>query len=198
MPFSEPRLLSVGHSNHALDRFVALLRGAGVACVADVRSSPVSRFVPWFNRTALTASLRDAGIGYRFLGDRLGGKPKAPPTGHTGTMYDAIAATQPFRTGLAELLELAAEVPTATMCAERSPLDCHRMMLVARHAAPTGVAMAHILADGAVEPHAGTERRLIDWHRARVGELLTTTDPDAERAEAYDARSAWMTTPKRR
>ncbi len=198
MPFSEPRLLSVGHSNHALDRFVALLRGAGVACVADVRSSPVSRFVPWFNRAALAASLRDAGIGYRFLGDRLGGKPKMPPTGHAGTMYDAIAATPSFKAGLAELLDLAAEAPTATMCAERSPLDCHRMMLVARHAAPAGVAMAHILADGTVEPHAETERRLIDWHRERTGGLLASADPVAERTVAYDARSVWMTAPKRR
>ena len=53
------QLLSVGHSNHNWPAFVALLRGAGVAAVADVRSSPYSRRHPYFNKGALEDGLRE-------------------------------------------------------------------------------------------------------------------------------------------
>ena len=42
-------LFSIGHSNIPADRFLAMLRGAGVNAVADVRSVPFSRFFPWFS-----------------------------------------------------------------------------------------------------------------------------------------------------
>ena len=48
------------------------------------------------------------------------------------------------------------------MCAEREPLDCHRCLLVARALAARGFTVGHILYDGSVEPHAATERRLLD------------------------------------
>jgi uncharacterized protein (DUF488 family) len=40
---------TIGHSNIPAERFIALLRGAGVDAVADVRSIPASRFCPWFS-----------------------------------------------------------------------------------------------------------------------------------------------------
>ncbi len=33
-------ILTIGHSNHSLDGFLALLTGAGVEMVADVRTLP--------------------------------------------------------------------------------------------------------------------------------------------------------------
>jgi hypothetical protein len=47
------------------------------------------------------------------------------------------------------------------MCAEREPLECHRCLLVARSLAERGLAVGHILYDGAIEAHAETERRLL-------------------------------------
>jgi uncharacterized protein (DUF488 family) len=55
-------ILTIGHSNHPLPRFLDLLRGAEVTAVADVRSVPVSRFVPHFNKDRLAASLAENGI----------------------------------------------------------------------------------------------------------------------------------------
>ena len=49
------------------------------------------------------------------------------------------------------------------MCAEREPLDCHRCLLVSRSLAGRGLAVGHILHDGATEPHAATEERLLAW-----------------------------------
>ena len=44
---------SIGHSNIPAERFVAMLRSAGVSAIADVRSTPVSRFCPWFSGKTL-------------------------------------------------------------------------------------------------------------------------------------------------
>jgi hypothetical protein len=71
-------ILTIGHSNHPIGRFITRLADAGVTAVADVRSAPVSRFSPQFNKKALSASLGEHGIAYAFLGDELGGPaPKA-------------------------------------------------------------------------------------------------------------------------
>ena len=44
---------TIGHSNHSLNSLIALLRMHRVTAVADVRSSPYSRFNPQFNRDTL-------------------------------------------------------------------------------------------------------------------------------------------------
>src|SRR5574341_314345 len=119
-----PTLFTIGHSNHAAERFVALLRAAGIARVADVRSVPYSRRWPQFRREALEAALAAAGIDYVWLGEALGGKPRGAAPGRPD--YAALAARPAFGTALEALLESARERPTALMCAERDPLDCHR------------------------------------------------------------------------
>ena len=68
-------VLTIGHSTHPWERFVALLQGAKVNAVADVRTSPYSGHTPHFNRDKLHDELRREGISYVFLGKELGGRP---------------------------------------------------------------------------------------------------------------------------
>ncbi len=72
-------LFSIGHSNIPAERFVAMLRGAGVNAIADVRSTPASRFCPWFSAKNLAPLLAREGISYLFYGKELGGRPRASP-----------------------------------------------------------------------------------------------------------------------
>jgi Protein of unknown function, DUF488 len=51
-------VFTVGHSTLSYERFIALLRHAGVNAVADVRTSPFSRHFPQFNRDTLKSELR--------------------------------------------------------------------------------------------------------------------------------------------
>ena len=147
-------VLSIGHSNHPIDRFVALLRAAGIRRLADIRSVPASRFCPQFNGKALARSLAEAGIDYVWLGERLGGKPKDPALIRAGRPdYVKMAATQSFQDGVAELIDLAGQAPLAMMCAEKAPLDCHRTHLVAPALVERGVEVLHLLADGGTQPH---------------------------------------------
>ena len=64
----------MGHSNHTLDKFIALLQQHGVTVVADVRSTPYSRFNPTFNREAIESELKARSIAYIFLGRELGAR----------------------------------------------------------------------------------------------------------------------------
>jgi len=47
------------------------------------------------------------------------------------------------------------------MCAEKEPLDCHRAILICRNLRDSGLRIAHVLADGNLEDHAFTEKRLV-------------------------------------
>jgi len=68
-PSVEFDVLTIGHSNLPADRFAALLQGAGVTAVADVRSVPLSRRFPSFSGTRLAERLAEAGIAYVPMGD---------------------------------------------------------------------------------------------------------------------------------
>jgi len=190
-PGDSPRTVyTIGHSNHRAAAFVALLRGADVTAVADVRSAPYSRRHPQFNKDALSASLRAAGIAYVFLGDRLGARPKDRGCYRAGRAdYRLIAGTEAFGEGLGRVKEGAERYRIALMCAEREPLDCHRTVLVARHLQRRGMRVVHILADGTAEPSEATERRLLKRMHLETADLFDAPrDPRAAVEEAYDRR----------
>jgi uncharacterized protein (DUF488 family) len=164
-----PTVLTLGHSSHPWPAFVQLLQANEVAMILDVRSMPASRRYPQFNRGAFERGLKAAGIGYRFLGDRLGGRPKDTVCYAGGAVdYARVAATQAFRDGLDEAAAAARERRCCLLCAEKDPIDCHRAILVARHLAPKGFAISHIHADGRIESQAEFEQRLIDSNEASL------------------------------
>ena len=57
-------ILTIGHSTHPIDEFIAILEAQGVDLLADVRTIPRSRHNPQFNRDALQASLAEAEMRY--------------------------------------------------------------------------------------------------------------------------------------
>ena len=155
-------LFSIGHSNIAAERFLALLQNTGVNMIADVRSVPASRHFPWFAKKNLAARLAAAAIDYAAMGDTLGGRPRNESLYRDGIAdYEAMAVQAEFLTGLDRVIDTMARARVCLMCAEREPLDCHRCLLVTRRLAERGVSVGHILHDGSIEPHAATEQRLL-------------------------------------
>jgi uncharacterized protein (DUF488 family) len=155
-----PLVLTIGHSNHDLEKFVSLLRGAGATLVVDVRSAPVSRWCPHFNGRTLAPALAAEGLGYAYLGEALGGRPRDPTLMVGGKPDYAAMARQPgFAVALDRVLALAAEGTPALMCAERAPADCHRARLVAPALVVRGAHVRHILVDGSLEDHEAIEER---------------------------------------
>ncbi len=156
------QILTVGHSNHSWEAFLALLTRHGVTALGDVRSAPYSRFNPHFNRKALSASLSASGIAYVWLGRELGGRPDDRACYEDGELrYDRLAQTALYREGIERVLRGAAEHRLALMCAEKDPLHCHRALLVSRSLEERGLEVAHILADGGLEPHDSAMDRLL-------------------------------------
>jgi uncharacterized protein (DUF488 family) len=155
-------LFTVGHSNHPIEHFLALLRRHGVEVVADVRSRPYSRFVPHFRKERLARLLEEDGLGYLFLGQELGGKPVRgdPPEGQLD--YGARIEEASFHGGILTLLDAVAARRVALLCRERDPLDCHRLHLICRYLRPFALDLRHILANGEVELQQATERRLLE------------------------------------
>ncbi|KAF0105032.1 MAG: hypothetical protein FD144_941 [Rhodospirillaceae bacterium] len=146
---------TIGHSNHPIERFVALLKAGGVERLVDVRSTPWSRRHPQFGQTNLARSLAEAGIAYVHEGAALGGKPQA------GGSYDQLAARPEFKAALDRVMADANDTTLCLMCAEKEPLDCHRTVLVSRRLAERGVKIEHLLADGGMRSHHAVEDALL-------------------------------------
>jgi uncharacterized protein (DUF488 family) len=155
-------IYTIGHSNHPIERFLALLVQHGIGVVADVRSTPFSRFNPQFSRARLQSSLRGAAVQYVFLGAELGARSQDPGCyDEAGRVsYAKLAATDLFQSGLKRLHAGMREHRIALMCAEREPLECHRTILVARELARAAIPVTHILADGSLEGHDQAMLRL--------------------------------------
>ena len=172
-------VLTIGHSNHALDSFIALLHQHHITALADVRSAPYSRFNPQFNRESLASSLKRCGIEYVYLGQELGGRADDPACYENGRVrYDRVAETESFRHGLDRVVHGAAKHRIVLLCAEREPLECHRTLLVAPALDERGVEVAHIHTDGRLESHNETMDRLLDRFNLRSdGDLFRTTQP---------------------
>jgi uncharacterized protein (DUF488 family) len=160
-------LFTVGHSNHPIEHFLALLRRHGVEAVADVRSRPYSRFVPHFGKERLARILADEGVGYLFLGQELGGKPVRDDPPQTRLDYRTRIHEPSFARGIETLLHAAAERRVALLCRERDPLDCHRLHLICRYLEPLALDIRHILPDGELEAQTATKRRLLERLGAR-------------------------------
>jgi uncharacterized protein (DUF488 family) len=140
------RLYTIGHSTHAIDTLIDLLRTHGVRALVDVRSLPHSRRHPQCDRAAMPEPLAAAGIAYTHLpglgGLRAGG-------------YAAYMETPAFAAGLATLIAHARGAPTAIMCAEADPTHCHRWLL--SHAlVAAGVDVQHIRAVDRADAHTVT------------------------------------------
>ncbi len=158
-----PTLFSIGHSNHEMDVFLALLRRYGITAVADVRSDPCSRFNPQYNHDALQRSLEGAGIRYVFLGKELGARRSEEDCYvEDRVCYHLVAQSPQFQEGLQRLHRGMEKFRIALLCAEKDPLYCHRMILVFRSLRNQGFRLQHILEDGRVESQNEAEDRLLE------------------------------------
>ena len=160
-------IYTIGHSTHSADAFLALLRTHGVTQLADVRTMPMSRRHPHFNRDSLEKFLAASGIQYRHFGG-LGGlrKPKRDSTNtawkHPSFRgYADYMETEAFERAFRELVAFASEGPTAVMCAEAVWWRCHRQLL-ADALLVQGVPVWHIVGADAKPHEMSAFARILD------------------------------------
>ncbi len=179
-------IYTIGHSNHSIEAFIALIEQHGITAVADVRSHPHSRYLPHFNQGTLKDALLNAGIRYVFLGKELGARPEDPSCYVGGkALYERIAATPLFSQGIERLLKGAETYKIALMCAEKDPMTCHRTILVCRHLQQREVKITHILPDGKLESHEHLEDRLLETYGLHQLSLFDQRSLEERILEAY-------------
>ena len=160
-------IYTIGHSRHARDEFVELLRKHSIQVLVDVRSHPQSRRVPHFNQKHLETAIPKAGIDYKYFGNELGGLPEGPAYWKSNPRkrrtdpprvvdYTKVAQQNWFQDAVTKLIEVASEHRTAIMCSEENPANCHRSLLVGDALAKNGVKVLHIRKDGTLETQPPT------------------------------------------
>jgi uncharacterized protein (DUF488 family) len=152
-------MMTIGHSNRSLAELIAMLQAHGVETLVDVRTVPKSRYNPQFNRDALPAPLKAAGIEYVHL-PALGGlrHPRKDSTnlGWRNSSFRGYAdymQTAEFAAGLDALMQVTGR--TAIMCAEAVPWRCHRSM-IADALTARGIPVEHIMTKETRNPHRMT------------------------------------------
>src|SRR5215475_10611514 len=152
-------LFTIGHSTRTREELIAALQAHSIQTLVDIRSFPMSRRLPQFNREMLEKSLPAAGIRYVWM-KALGGRrskiredsPNIALRNDSFRNYADYMLTPEFEKGAAELVSLAEQSSTAYMCAERVYFHCHRM-LVSDWLAGHGHRVQHIDGTGPVKPH---------------------------------------------
>lgn len=152
-PEPAPLIYTVGHSNVALDDLVRLLQWHDIQVVADIRTSPRSRYVPHFDAVPLGNSLAEAAIRYVPLGDELGGRPEGDEfyDKDDHVLYGRLAASPAFLGGIDRVLSGARSYRIALLCSEEDPSKCHRHLLIGPVLRAREVALWHIRGDGRIE-----------------------------------------------
>jgi uncharacterized protein (DUF488 family) len=149
-------IYTIGHSNASATDFVGKLLTNGVKTLVDVRSAPYSQYTPHFNRETLAGILAESGVEYVYAGEYLGGRPKDPtcyrhgkvPTGKVDYLklvdYAEVAKRPWYQKGIARLLQIATKRPTAIMCSEEDPHQCHRYHLITPTLEQMGTRVIHL------------------------------------------------------
>ena len=165
-------LFTIGHSNHSPESFLALLQQHNITAIADVRSHPYSKYLPHFNQKTLENLLKKYNIAYVFLGKELGARPDIPECYVEGkAIYEKIASTDNFKTGLNRVAQGTKKYKIALMCAEKDPLTCHRAVLVCQHLKVFNLDIKHIHFDGNLENHKLLEIRMLRINKLENKEL---------------------------
>ena len=172
-------LYTIGHSTRTFEELIAALRAHQIETLVDIRSFPISRRLPHFNREFLETTLPSSGIRYLWM-KALGGYRKkirddSPNTALRSANFRNYAdhmLTTEFETAVADLIRISDQSRTAYMCAERVWFHCHRM-LVSDWLVAHGHTVLHIDGAGSPRPHRLTpEARLVNDQVLYPGDTL--------------------------
>jgi uncharacterized protein (DUF488 family) len=127
LPTPPMQVLTAGHSNRSFNDFVSMLTEHNVTLLCDVRSKPMSRYFPHFNRLYLQTHLPMSYIWQPSLGG-----------------FDEHISAEDFNTGIEELVLMAKEETVLIMCSEKDHQKCHRYSKIAPALEQKGITVIHI------------------------------------------------------
>jgi uncharacterized protein (DUF488 family) len=172
-------LYTIGHSTRTFEELLQSLQAHSIQTLVDIRSFPLSRRMPHFNRENLEHSLRAAEMEYvwmKALGGRrkktLAESPNIALRNESFRNYADHMLSREFKQAAEELVDIAERSRTAYMCAERVYFQCHRM-LVSDYLVAHGHEVLHIDGTGPARSHKlMAEARIIDGELIYRGDRL--------------------------
>ena len=186
-------VFTIGHSTHEINAFLGLLSRYGINCLIDVRSAPYSRIAPQFNKEALSATLKEAGILYTHFEKEFGARHTRPSLlDEEGKVdFDKVRASAEFQQGVQRLqkaLDLGYKV--ALMCSEGNPFDCHRFSMITYQLVKEGLQVQHILAEGEAVDNSVLEAQLLQKYQKKLPQttLFETITLEMQLEAAYRLR----------
>lgn len=140
-------IFSIGHGSKKIESFIKELKEFNIEYLFDVRSSPLSKFNPQFNRPLLERELIENKIGYEFLGKYLGGRPQDKNYYTDGKVdYSKLRERDLFQMGIELLIEVNNhKTNVAIMCSESNPGECHRSKLIGQELLKFDISVNHIV-----------------------------------------------------
>ncbi len=125
-------IITVGYGQDSFGAFAKRLKAAGVTVVVDVRTNPYSKYDPSYRAGEIEQHFAEVGIQYRFLGDKLGGKPKDQELydSRGKILKERLIATPTFQQGLDDVIHLSANHVVAIMCGCAKSMECHRGKII--------------------------------------------------------------------
>lgn len=176
-----PTIYTIGHSTRDLAEFSQVLQAHDIRLLMDIRSFPMSRRYPHFNREHLELWLPEVGCEYVWEKDLGGRRSKQMPREQSPNValrndsfrnYADYMLSEPFRKAIERLEEQAARQRTAIMCAEAVYFRCHRM-LVADYLVSHGHKVLHVLDEKPPKEHRlSKDARVTEGKLAYRGDYL--------------------------
>lgn len=158
-------LFSIGHSQHKIDYFISLLKKHHINYILDVRSVPYSQYATDYNRENIKKILKNNDIGYAFMGNFFGARPKDVslylPNGYLN--FEKVANSTKFKRGFDNVEKGVKQgYRIAFMCTEKDPIECHRAILVSYAFYKAGYSIEHIMPDNTIQTQQDINKRLLN------------------------------------
>ena len=173
-------LFTIGHGTLELPELTALITGAGIAALVDVRSHPGSRRLPQFGRGSLAAEVPAAGVTYEWR-PALGGRRRPQtPSPHVALRHPSFRAyadhmmTEEFRLALDRLVSDADDGDVVIMCAEAVWWRCHRRLVADAAVLLRGRTVTHLFHDGRQQLHPPMPEARVDETGVLIYDLGVT------------------------
>ena len=166
-----PIIYTIGHSNHAADYFLELLKTFRINSLIDVRSTAASAYNPQYNKEPLSNFLKNNGITYLHFAEEFGARHSdADLLDEDGKVdFTKVQKSWAFKNGVERLWAGVDKGFTiALMCSESEPFDCHRFSMISVALIKDGFDVKHILKDKSLLANEELEKQLLKKYDARL------------------------------
>ena len=139
-------IYTIGYGSRTMAAFLAVLAAHGINYLIDLRSVPYSRFKPEFGKRELESHLRQRGIRYVYLGDKLGGQPADRECYvDNKVVYERVKEKAFYQEGIRRVEKaFCQQLHGVLMCSEGKPETCHRSKLIGESLTELGIPVVHI------------------------------------------------------